>query len=73
LSAFFALGIREAIVAHAGEALESRRGFERLEKLDQDGLIEFLKSLQALPAGTKALALDERLQPREWPPAVHRR
>ena len=51
-------------MAHAGEALESRRAFESLSKLEQDSVIEFLKSLQALPPGTTALIVDEHFRPR---------
>jgi hypothetical protein len=47
--------IREAVIAHAGEALDQRRAFERLGKDDQESILEFLNSLQALPPGTKDL------------------
>ncbi len=53
---------------HAGEALESRRAYEALPKLDQDSLIEFLKTLQVLPPSTKDRIVDEKFQPRPWPP-----
>lgn len=56
--------IREAVLAHAGEALEQRRAFARLQPSEQDAVIEFLKSLQLLPPGTPALVVDERLQPK---------
>jgi CxxC motif-containing protein (DUF1111 family) len=59
--------LRQAVLAHAGEAHEQRRAFDRLSKYDQDALIEFLKSLQVLPPSTTALVLDERGQPRLWP------
>lgn len=49
--------MRRAVLAHAGEALEHRKAFERLSKYDQDSLIEFLKSL--LPPGTRSLVVDE--------------
>jgi CxxC motif-containing protein (DUF1111 family) len=52
--------MREAVLAHAGEAQEQRKAFEGLAKYEQDALIEFLKSLQALPPGTKALVVNER-------------
>ncbi len=61
--------LREAILGHAGEALTQRRAFEGLTPDDQDNVVEFLKTLQVLPPGTKALVLDENHQPREWPPA----
>src|SRR5439155_19870958 len=51
--------MRQAVLAHAGEALGERRAFEKLPKYDQDALIEFLKSLQVLPPGTSALVIDE--------------
>ena len=46
--------LKQAVLAHAGEALEQRRAFERLSKSDQDAVLEFLRSLQVLPSGTKA-------------------
>lgn len=51
--------LREAIMAHSGEAKESREAFEGLSENDKDSLIEFLKSLQVLPPGTKDLVIDE--------------
>ena len=60
--------MRQAVLAHAGEALEQRRAFERLAKYHQDALIEFLKSLQVLPPSSRALVVDERGQPKVWPP-----
>jgi hypothetical protein len=59
--------LRESLLAHAGEALESRRRFQSLPVSQQDDVIEFLKSLQVLPVGTRGLTVDERFQPREWP------
>ncbi len=60
--------LREAVMGHAGEALESREAFARLAKEDRDAVIEFLKTLQVLPPGVKALVVDENYQPRTWPP-----
>jgi hypothetical protein len=60
--------LRRSVLAHAGEALESRRAFERLPGDSQDALIEFLKTLQVLPPGTKARIVDENMRPRAWPP-----
>jgi hypothetical protein len=60
--------MRRSVLAHSGEALQSRMAFERLPKYDQDSLIEFLKTLQVLPPGTKNLIVDEKFQAREWPP-----
>lgn len=38
--------LREAVLAHAGEALQSRQSYEELPKHEQDCVVEFLKSLQ---------------------------
>jgi hypothetical protein len=51
--------MREAVLAHCGEALESRVAFEALPTSQQDAVIEFLKSLQVLPPGTHAMVVDE--------------
>jgi Di-haem oxidoreductase, putative peroxidase len=40
--------MREAVLAHAGEARASSNAFRALPKYDQDSVIEFLKSLQIL-------------------------
>ncbi|MDX2149372.1 MAG: di-heme oxidoredictase family protein [Bryobacteraceae bacterium] len=61
--------MRRSVLAHAGEAQESRRAFQALPAGDQDSLIEFLKTLQVLPPGTKDLIVDENFKAREWPPA----
>jgi CxxC motif-containing protein (DUF1111 family) len=37
--------LREAVLAHSGEALASRRLYQSLTEYEQDALIEFLKSL----------------------------
>ncbi|MGE5234202.1 MAG: di-heme oxidoredictase family protein [Acidobacteriota bacterium] len=60
--------MRAAILAHAGEAQVSSDAFRALPADDQDAIIEFLKTLQVLPEGTRALVVDERGEPREWPP-----
>ncbi len=60
--------MRRAVLAHSGEALQSRRQFEHLSPYDQDSVIEFLKSLQVLPPGTPDLVVDEHFRPRQWPP-----
>ena len=54
--------MREATLAHAGEALGSRMAFQSLGAYDQDSVIEFLKSLQILPAGTKCTVVDENMK-----------
>ena len=50
--------MREAILAHSGEALLPRQSFEALSAYDRDSVIEFLKTLQILPAGAKSLVLN---------------
>ncbi|MEZ4868748.1 MAG: di-heme oxidoredictase family protein [Caldilineaceae bacterium] len=60
--------MREAILAHAGEALTERQAFAALSQDEQNALIEFLKSLQILPPGTTALVVDELGRPKSWPP-----
>jgi hypothetical protein len=44
--------LREATLAHDGDALDSRMTFEALGTDEQNRLIEFLKSLQVAPPGT---------------------
>jgi len=51
--------MREAILAHSGEALISRQSFESLSAYDRDSVIEFLKTLQVLPPGTRSLIIRE--------------
>ena len=51
--------MREAILAHSGEALASRQAFESLSDYDRDSVIEFLKTLQVLPPGTQSLVIRE--------------
>jgi mono/diheme cytochrome c family protein len=41
--------LREATLAHAGEANDARIAFEQLTPADRDSVIEFLKSLQVAP------------------------
>jgi cytochrome c peroxidase len=65
--------LREAVLAHSGEALTSRRGFQQLSTYEQNSLIEFLKTLQVLPPGTKDLVVDENFKSREWPPSTTRK
>jgi hypothetical protein len=59
--------LRQAVLAHHGEALGERRAFERLPAPSQDALIEFLKTLQVLPPGTVSLIVDQHGRPRTWP------
>ncbi|MBW8867533.1 MAG: hypothetical protein JF610_09415 [Acidobacteria bacterium] len=59
--------LRESILAHAGEALDERTAFQHLTAADQNAIVGFLKSLQFLPPGTRALVVDEHYRPRPWP------
>lgn len=61
--------MREATLAHAGEAEESAAAFRALPAAAQDAVIEFLKSLQILPDGSTDLIVDGEFRAREWPPA----
>lgn len=60
--------LRQSVVAHSGEAKESRLAFQALAPAEQDAVIEFLKTLQVLPPGTKSLIVDENYRARAWPP-----
>lgn len=60
--------LRQAVKAHDGEAKLSRFAFERLPQYEQDAVIEFLKSLQVLPPGTRHLVVDEHGRGKHWPP-----
>jgi Di-haem oxidoreductase, putative peroxidase len=62
---------REAVEAHNGEALASRQAFDALASDQQNEVIEFLRSLQVLPPGTKSLVVDEHGHPtKAGPPAT---
>lgn len=63
--------LRQAVLAHSGESLGSRKTFESLPDQDKNSLIEFLKSLQILPPGSKSLSVDENGNPKKWPPNSH--
>lgn len=65
--------MREAILAHAGEAQASADAFRALSEYEQGSVIEFLKTLQVLPEGTRSLVVDENGRPRSWPPAWARK
>ncbi len=64
--------LRQAVLAHAGEAQAQADAFRALSDDDKNALIEFLKSLQVLPEGTTAQVIDDRGRPRQWPPADRR-
>jgi CxxC motif-containing protein (DUF1111 family) len=63
--------MREAVLAHSGEALTSRKAFDALSSYERDCVIEFLKTLQVLPLGSKYLVLDETGKPRRWDGALN--
>ena len=60
--------LREAVLAHAGEAAAARAQYDSLSADKQDAVIEFLKSLQVLPPRSMHLIVDENGHPRAWPP-----
>ena len=60
--------MRAAILAHGGEANATRQAFQALSDYDRDCIIEFLKTLQVLPPGTRCLVCDENYHPKQWPP-----
>jgi len=60
--------MREAILAHGGEARLVRAAFQALNQYEQDCMIEFLKTLQVLPPGTRHLIVDEKGKEKKWPP-----
>ena len=64
--------LRQAVLAHAGEALASRHAFEALSDHEQGSVIEFLKTLQVLPPGTRHLIINVRGEERHWPPRGER-
>ena len=59
--------MREAVLAHAGEAVSSRHAFDALIPYEKDCVIEFLKTLQVLPPGTRSLVLNEELRDKKSP------
>jgi CxxC motif-containing protein (DUF1111 family) len=60
--------LRQSILAHSGEALVTRQAFQMVSEGEQNGLIEFLKTLQVLPPGTRDLVVDENYRAKRWPP-----
>jgi cytochrome c peroxidase len=64
--------LRQSVKAHDGEAKASRLTFEGLSQYEQDSIIEFLKTLQVLPPGTRALIVDEHGNRKNWPPHSER-
>lgn len=62
--------LRQSVLAHSGEAREARLAFQALPPAEQDAVIEFLKTLQVLPPGTKDRIVDENFHARTWPPQM---
>jgi cytochrome c peroxidase len=62
--------LRQSVLAHSGEAKQSRLAFQALTKAEQDAVIEFLKTLQVLPPGTRDRIVDENFRARTWPPQI---
>ena len=58
--------MREAIEAHRGEAIDSYMNWTALGDYERDSIIEFLKTLQVLPEGTKHLVVDENGKKKKW-------
>lgn len=58
--------MRQAVLAHSGEAKQSRQAFQSGSEYQQDALIEFLKSMQVLPPGTPDLVVDENFHKKVW-------
>jgi CxxC motif-containing protein (DUF1111 family) len=60
--------IRGAVLAHAGEASPVTARFRQLDENGQGALIEFLKTLQVLPPGTRHRVVDTQGNKKQWPP-----
>ncbi|MBK8096383.1 MAG: thiol oxidoreductase [Planctomycetes bacterium] len=58
--------MREAVLAHDGDARQSKLAFVGLSAGDKDCVIEMLKTLQVLRPGTRGNVVDERGNPRHW-------
>jgi Di-haem oxidoreductase, putative peroxidase len=56
--------LRQAVLAHAGEAAAVTDAFRKLSSDDRNCVIEFLKSLRVLPPGSASLVVDEHGNPR---------
>lgn len=65
--------MREAVLAHAGEALDSKLAFQSLNDYDRDSIIEFLKSLQILPPTATSLVVDENYRKKARMPVMQGR
>ena len=60
--------MREAILAHGGEAQPEQDAFAALTEHERNSVIEFLKTLQVLPPGTTNSIVDESGAAKLWPP-----
>ena len=58
--------LRQAIEAHCGEAMASANAWAGLTDEERNGVIEFLKTLQVLPPGTRHLIVDENGNHKPW-------
>ncbi len=58
--------LRQAVLAHCGDAESARQAFESMSDYDRDSIIEFMKSLQVLPGKARSRIVDERGRPRRW-------
>jgi hypothetical protein len=58
--------MREAIDAHAGEALPVRQAWQQLAEAERAEIIEFLKTLRTAPEQVKAESVDEHFRPTHW-------
>jgi cytochrome c peroxidase len=58
--------MRQAIEAHAGEASAQKAAWDGLHDHEKDAVIEFLKTLRVLPAGTKYQVVDENGKQKRW-------
>jgi hypothetical protein len=58
--------MRQAVLAHSGEALAQRQSFQALTPAQQDAVIEFLKTLRVLRPGTPSTVVDENYHAKNW-------
>ena len=56
--------VTEAINTHGGDAQAARDAWAALPPADKNNLFQFLRSLQVLPPGSPALAVDDEGRPR---------
>lgn len=58
--------LHQAIVGHGGEATNVREAYLALTEIQQQSLVEFLKSLRVLPEGAPSLTIDEKGKKLKW-------